>query len=95
MTSIGSAENQKISVEFTTSNIDNVKSSVRRIIADYSPQLNDITLDKWILGDNNFHKEIPVSDSMKKVQCSEHYEMPRRLNWDLFRKIYDIQPKNY
>ena len=32
---------------------------------------------------------------MKKVQCSEHYEMPRRLNWDVFRKIYDIQPKNY
>jgi hypothetical protein len=32
---------------------------------------------------------------MKKVQYSEHYEMPRRLNWDVFRKIYDIQPKNY
>jgi len=95
MTSIDSAENQKISVELATSNIDNVKSSVRRIIVDYSPQLNDITLDKWIAGDNNFHKDIPVSDSMKKVQNSEHYEMPRRLNWDVFRKIYDIQPKNY
>ena len=32
---------------------------------------------------------------MKKAQNSEHYEMPRRLNWDVFRKIYDIQPKNY
>ena len=32
---------------------------------------------------------------MKKVQCFEDYEMPRRLNWDVFRKIYDIQPKNY
>jgi hypothetical protein len=95
LTSIDSAENQKISVELATSNIDNVKSSVRRIIVDYSPQLNDITLDKWIGGDNNFHKDIPVSDSMKKVQNSKHYEMPRRLNWDVFRKIYDIQPKNY
>ena len=33
MTSVDSAENQKISVELATSNIDNVKSSVRRIIA--------------------------------------------------------------
>jgi len=23
------------------------------------------------------------------------YEMPRRLDWDLFRHIYDMQPKNY
>jgi hypothetical protein len=95
MTSIDSAENQKISVEVATSNVDNIKSSVRRIIVDYGPELNDITLDKWIAGDNNFHNEISVSDSMKKVQNSEHYEMPRRLNWDVFRKIYDIQPKNY
>jgi hypothetical protein len=64
-------------------------------MVDYGPQLNDITLDKWIAGNNNFHKEISVSDSIKKVQNSEHYEMPRRLNWDVFRKIYDIQPKNY
>lgn len=95
MTSIDSAENQKISVELATSNVDNIKSSVRRIIVDYGPELNDITLDKWIAGDNNFHKEKSVSDAMKKVQNSEHYEMPRRLNWDVFRKIYDIQPKNY
>jgi hypothetical protein len=25
----------------------------------------------------------------------EHYEMPTRLDWNLFRKIYDIQPRNY
>jgi hypothetical protein len=23
------------------------------------------------------------------------YEMPRRLDWDLFRRIYDVQPRNY
>ena len=23
------------------------------------------------------------------------YEMPRRLDWDLFRRIYDVQPENY
>jgi hypothetical protein len=25
----------------------------------------------------------------------EGYEMPRRLDWDLFRRIYDVQPRNY
>jgi hypothetical protein len=23
------------------------------------------------------------------------YEMPRRLDWDLFKRVYDVQPKNY
>lgn len=23
------------------------------------------------------------------------YEMPRRLDWDLFRRVYDVQPRNY
>ena len=32
---------------------------------------------------------------MNEKYPSEHYEMPRRLNWNLFRKIYDIQPTNY
>lgn len=26
---------------------------------------------------------------------AEHYEMPRRLDWNVFRKTYDIQPQNY
>lgn len=38
------------------------------------------TLDRW-LGTE------PVSLS--------GYEMPRRLDWDLFRRIYDVQPRNY
>jgi uncharacterized protein len=25
----------------------------------------------------------------------EHYEMPFRLDWKIFRKTYDIQPQNY
>jgi len=77
MTSIDSTENQKISVELATGNIDNVKSSVRRILEDYNPQPNGITLDKWIVGDDILDRELPVSDTMKKGQYSEHYEMPR------------------
>lgn len=38
------------------------------------------TLDRWI-GDE-------VIDTLG-------YEMPRRLDWDLFKRIYDIQPRNY
>jgi hypothetical protein len=37
------------------------------------------TLDQWIDG---------------TVDASG-YEMPRRLDWNLFRRIYDIQPRNY
>lgn len=38
------------------------------------------TLDRWLGAE-------PVSLS--------GYEMPLRLDWDLFRRIYDVQPKNY
>lgn len=38
------------------------------------------TLDPWIGGDT--------------VEASG-YEMPRRLDWGLFKRIYDIQPRNY
>lgn len=38
------------------------------------------TLDCWL--------------GVKPVNLSG-YEMPRRLDWDLFRRIYDVQPQNY
>jgi hypothetical protein len=49
-----------------------------------------VTLDKWVtkINDNRLeseHNDFPT----------EHYEMPRRLNLNLFKKIYDIQPRNY
>jgi hypothetical protein len=39
------------------------------------------TLDQW-LGSN-------------EVIDNSGYEMPKRLDWDLFKRIYDIQPRNY
>ena len=39
------------------------------------------TLDEWV-GEGT-------------VQNTTGYEMPRRLDWDLFKKIYDIQPRSY
>jgi uncharacterized protein len=38
------------------------------------------TLDRWV-GDD--------------IIDASGYEMPRRLDWDLFKRIYDVQPRNY
>jgi len=71
--------------------------------------LNKITtLDNWIVpqidntnisaactmnsqGEYKFNNRV----NMKSNSLREHYEMPRRLDWNIFRKAYDIQPKNY
>lgn len=88
MTSIDSAENQKICVELARGDINNLKSSVYKITETYTRDKRN-TLDKWITADTS------DNDYKMKVPLTEHYWMPRRLNWDLFRKIYDIQPQNY
>jgi hypothetical protein len=54
----------------------------------HTPQDKRNTLDSWIMTDNNNDKE-------KVDRYAECYEMPRRLDWNVFRKIYDIQPQNY
>jgi hypothetical protein len=90
MTSIHSAENQKICVELATGDINNLKSSVYKVaIAMHAPQGKRNTLDSWIMTDNNNNEKEKVD------RYAEHYEMPRRLDWNVFRKCYDIQPQNY
>ena len=88
MTSIHSAGNQKTCVELVTGNINNLKSSVYRIAtsmnADHSKKN---TLDSWIRGYDKNDSEIQ--------RYPEHYEMPRRLDWNAFRNAYDIHPQNY
>jgi hypothetical protein len=39
-------------------------------------------LDRWIEGN-------------APTTAYESYEMPRRLDWNLFRQIYDVQPKDF
>jgi hypothetical protein len=88
MTSIGSADNQKICVELANGDMNNLKSSVYkvgRLIHTNREKKN--TLDAWIMDKNN--------NNANDQQYGEHYEMPRRLDWDAFRKSYDIQPQNY
>ena len=88
MTSIDSAANQKICVELATGDINNLKSSVYKVAeAMHTHRDKRNTLDSWIMAGNN-NKE-------KGDRYAERYEMPCRLDWNVFRKCYDIQPQNY
>jgi len=89
MTSLDSEENQRLSVELATDSISKLKSSVMKITEKLQHNQNG-TMDNWI-GEHD-RKSL---ESMQNEYLSEHYQMPRRLNWNLFRKIYDIQPTNY
>jgi hypothetical protein len=94
MASIDSSENQKISVELTRDYINNLKSSVRRVTDAISSVEKKNTLDNWMQTDSiicNCHG----SENSSQRSNVARYEMPRRLDWNVFRKIYDIQPKNY
>ena len=94
MTSIDSTENQKICVELTRNDVNNLKSSVCRVTDATSTVEKKNTLDNWMSTDGticNCHGSENLSHRNNVVR----YEMPRRLDWNVFRKIYDIQPKNY
>jgi hypothetical protein len=80
MTASGSQESQKVSLDLARGNPDNLKSSIYKLTAEN-------TLDKWLIEGE------PATT--KKSTMMTGYEMPRRLDWDLFRQIYDVQPKNY
>jgi uncharacterized protein len=92
MSSINSKENQKVCLELATGDTENLKTSVNKIILKKHRLHNDgSTLDNWIPRNNKSR----TSSIFFEDSHDEHYEMPRRLNWNLFKKIYDIQPKNY
>jgi hypothetical protein len=94
MTSIDSAENQKVCVEVTRDYVSNLKSSVRRVTDAISSVEKKNTLDNWMVTDSticNCHG----SDNLSYRNNVARYEMPRRLDWNVFRKVYDIRPKNY
>jgi hypothetical protein len=93
MTSKNSLENQKISVDIARGDTNNLKSSVFKIAAIYSQQ-ERTTLDNWIMS-NGSNNDYRIYENMRQNYMAEHYEMPRRLDWDVFRKTYDIQPQSY
>jgi len=86
MTSIDSTDNQRISLDLATGNSDNLRSCVSKVTSVIA-SIGRYTLDKWFASEN------PISDSNNIL--IEHYEMPRKLDWNLFKRIYDIHPENY
>ncbi len=103
MTSFQSLENQKICVDLVNENISNLRSSIYKIQEIVKNiQKNTNTLENWInrehiIDDNKNGKNEFIPDNKIKsyLLLSGHYEMPRRIDWNLFRKIYDIHPDNY
>jgi hypothetical protein len=94
MASINSEESQKASLELATSNTENLKSSVSKInLGKHGSRETESTLDKWM--PEYISSSVSNVFLEKNYQTNEHYEMPTRLNWNLFKKIYDIQPDNY
>lgn len=90
MTSVDSTSNQQICVDLATGDTGALKSSVFKVISLLSSN-RKITLDNWLQSNS-----CKCLDTNKNINnCIENYEMPRKLDWDLFRRIYDIQPKNY
>ena len=90
MTSIKSIENQKISLELVRSEVGYLKSSVYKVVSETNlPQKRVESLDSWIAPNDK------VISNEKDFRFVERYEMPRKLDWNAFRKCYDIQPQNY
>ncbi len=103
MTSIQSLENQKICVELVNEKTSNLKSSIYRIQEIVKNiQRGTNTLDSWMNKEYNVHDTKNGKNGFNDnnniesyLSLSEHYKMPRRIDWNLFRKIYDVHPNNY
>jgi hypothetical protein len=89
MTSIDSADNQRTCVDLATGNTDNLRSSVSKVSSVLASMRGD-TLDRWFISNSASEDEHNGNNNF-----IEHYEMPRKLNWDLFKRIYDIHPQKY
>lgn len=60
--------------------VDLVKGHTNNLKSSVYRLARNDTLDRWLGND---------------MIDASGYEMPRRLDWDLFKRIYDIQPRNY
>lgn len=80
---------QKVSLDLVCGDPNNLKSSIYRLMA-----TSENTLDRWFSDGEPTEKDAGGSSS-NSSSAMAGYEMPRRLDWDLFRRIYDVQPENY
>ena len=89
MTAFESKDNQKVCLDLATGDVDNLKSSIYKL----TTARDNNTLDSWINTDNEYGGYKIYNNDCDG--CIEKYEMPRRLDWALFKRIYDIKPQNY
>ena len=100
MTSADSVGNQKICVELAKGDIQTLRSSaykVTEMAKTKSTSTKNNTLDCWIASTDTYGSKYksPVGNKNEYQRLADHYEMPRRLDWNVFKRVYDIQPQNY
>lgn len=96
MTSLDSKENQSISLDVAKGSINCLKSSVYRIAAvGHGTKIGLFTFNGWIRDGSPDYELSSFGTFRNNWDHTENYEMPRSLNWNLFKKIYDIQPRDY
>ncbi len=90
MTSRESEENRKTCIDIIKGGSNLIKSSIYKIMETNNYSQN---LDNWI---NNNKLPLDSHGFFEKPDINiEKYEMPRRINWKVMDKLYDIYPKNY
>ncbi|HJU79785.1 MAG TPA: DUF763 domain-containing protein [Nitrososphaeraceae archaeon] len=92
MSSINSKQNQDVCMELVTGSTENLKTYFNKINQEKNNANKSSSLDNWL---TRYNSNSTSSVYFENALNSEDYEMPRRLNWDLFKEIYDMQPKNY
>jgi len=96
MTAVDSKENQKICVELANNDISKLRASVYRISKSiHKIQGKQNTLDAWISMPDSNNNDNHIHDDYGYREYADHYEMPRKLDWKVFRRMYDIQPQGY
>lgn len=89
MTNRNSLENQKTCMDILNDhkNIKELYLSIKPLVT----RSKDSKLDSWIRDDEK------TTDALNLLQTRPNilYSMPERVDWDLVRRIYEIQPTSY
>ncbi|MDR4510895.1 MAG: DUF763 domain-containing protein [Nitrososphaeraceae archaeon] len=88
MTSMDSEECRKTCLDLSKSGEKIIKRSVRQILR----PSNQSKLDLWLTEEKRLNFD---TKSNNESTIIEEYEMPRRLDWKIFDRIYDVKPQNY
>lgn len=102
MTSKKSIDSQKITLDLVNdrTNYENLSLSVNRMLQ----KRKENPLDIWLgesganISDDtkkNFSKLQQVQISNCNINSNHHYSMPKKIDWSLLKKVYDIQPSTY